>query len=126
MVSMYHPQERTHVCFAPFCGTRSRIVGAQFILIAVISLLSVTANAQLLHRYDFNSTNDTVGTANGRLVGSATLNGGALVTDGGNGTANGTWNGSGPRLTVNPTAVSGLTKAFTIETWCSCTTGWPK
>lgn len=89
--------------------------------------LGASADAQsLLHRYDFNSTSDTVGTANGTLVGTATLSGGALVTAGGNGTVNGTWSGTGPRMTLDGSAVSGLSGAFTIETWFTATTGWPK
>jgi len=89
-------------------------------------LLGRCANAQLLHRYDFNSVNDTVGTANGTLVGSATLSGGALATAGGNGSVSGAWGGTGPMMTLDPSAVSGITNAFTLETWFQCTTGWPK
>ena len=93
----------------------------------LLAALGLSADAQsLLHRYDFNSTSDTVGTANGTLVGTATLSGGALVTDGQNGNVNGTWSGTGPRMTVDGSAVSGLSGAFTIETWFTCTTGWPK
>jgi hypothetical protein len=89
------------------------------------------AQAALLHRYDFSvdsttSVADTVGTANGTLVGTATVTGGSLVTNGGNGTINGIWTGTGPRMTLDPSAVSGITGAFTIEDWFTCTTGWPK
>lgn len=96
------------------------------IITGLLVALGVSANAQLLHRYDFNSTSDTVGTANGTLVGTASLSGGALVTAGGNGTVDGIWSGTGPRLTLDPSAVSGITGAFTIEDWFTCTTGWPK
>ena len=90
-------------------------------------VLGGTAHAQLLHRYDFNSTNDTVGTANGTLTGGATLSGGALVTNGKNGGQSGQWgSSSSPMMVLSPTAVSGLTNAFTLETWFSCSTGWPK
>jgi hypothetical protein len=89
--------------------------------------LTASTHAALAHRYDFTTdANDTVGTANGTLVGSATLTGGALVTDGGNGTVNGTWSGTGPRATLDATAVAGITGSFTIETWFHCSTGWPK
>src|SRR5690242_15040499 len=50
---------------------------------AIISLamLGLSAEAQLLHRYDFSGgANDSVGTAQGTLEGSATINGGALNT----------------------------------------------
>jgi hypothetical protein len=98
------------------------------ILVAsLIGLFCISASAQLLHRYDFNGTaNDIVGSAHGTLYGGATLSGGALVTAGGNGSVNGTWSGVGPRLTLDPSAVSGITGAFAIESWFSCTTGWPK
>jgi len=98
------------------------------VLIAIVSVALVSsANAQtLVHRYDFNTTNDSVGTANGTLVGTASLAGGALVTDGGKGTVNGTWSGTGPRMTLDPSAVAGITGAFSIEDWFTCTTGWPK
>jgi autotransporter-associated beta strand protein len=98
------------------------------VIIATGAVLSwaASAGAQLLHRYDFATTDDIVGTANGTLVGSATLSNGALVTDGGNGSVSGAWSGTGPRMTLASSAVSGITKAFTIETWFQCTTGWPK
>jgi hypothetical protein len=98
------------------------------VLIAIVSIALVSsANAQtLVHRYDFNSTNDTVGTANGTLLGTASLAGGALVTAGGNGAVSGQWGGTGPMMTLDSSAVSGLTGAFSIETWISCTTNWPK
>ncbi len=96
--------------------------------IACVGLgLAFSANAQLLHRYDFSvDGSDSVGTAHGTLVNTATITGGALVTAGGNGTVNGNWNANGPRLTLDPSAVAGITGAFTIEDWFTCTTGWPK
>ena len=93
---------------------------------AVLAVCALTARADLVHRYDFNSANDTVGTANGTLVNSATITGGALVTAGGNGAVDGRWDLNGPRLTLDPSAVSGITGAFTIEDWFTVTTGWPK
>jgi hypothetical protein len=97
-------------------------------LIAIVSvaLASSATAASLVHRYDFNTTNDTVGTANGTLVGSAVLDSGALVTNGGNGAVDGRWDLNNARMTLDPSAVSGITGAFTIEDWFTCTTGWPK
>ncbi len=97
-------------------------------LIAIVSvaLVSSANAASLLHRYDFNTTNDTVGTANGTLVGTAGLAGGALVTNGNNGGVNGQWGLNNARMTLDPSAVSGITGSFTIEDWFTCTTGWPK
>jgi hypothetical protein len=97
------------------------------LILLLAGLLGGSANAQLLHRYDFTSTNDTVGTANGTLTGGATLSGGTLVTAGGNGAVSGLWgNTNSPMMILNTNAVSGLTNAFTIESWFSCSTGWPK
>lgn len=94
---------------------------------AAVAAYASVAQAALLHRYDFSAgTADSVGTAHGTLVGTATVTGGALATAGGNGAVNGTWSGTGPRMTVDSSAVSGITGAFTIEDWFTCTTGWPK
>ncbi len=98
------------------------------VLIAIVSvaLVSSANAASLVHRYDFNTTNDTVGAANGTLLGTASLAGGALVTNGGNGTISGQWGGAGPMMTLDSSAVSGITGAFSIESWITCTTNWPK
>lgn len=90
--------------------------------------LTVSANAQLAHYYQFSTgtANDQVGSANGTLQGSATITGGALVTAGGNGTVSGQWGGTGPMLTLDASAVSGITGAFAIVDWYQATTGWPK
>ena len=95
---------------------------------AAIFGFGLAANAQLAHYYQFSTgtANDQVGTANGTLQGSATITGGALVTDGGNGTVSGQWGGTGPMLTLDSSAVSGITGAFTIVDWYQATTGWPK
>lgn len=95
---------------------------------AAILSFGIAANAQLAHYYQFSTgtPNDQVGTANGTLQGSATITGGALVTDGGNGSVSGQWGGTGPMLTLDPSAVSGITGAFTIVDWYQATTGWPK
>jgi uncharacterized protein len=89
--------------------------------------ISTPCGAALVHRYDFTTNaDDSVGSAHGTLVGGASISGGALVTNGGNGSVNGTWSGSGPRVTLSASAVAGITGSFTIETWFTCTTGWPK
>jgi len=105
-----------------------RLQGLEAAVIAcLLAGFGISANAQLLHRYDFTSNaNDSVGTANGAPVNGAAISGGAVVTDGGNGAVNGTWSGTGPRVTLDSSAVSGITGAFTIEDWFTCTTGWPK
>lgn len=101
---------------------RTFVLGA-----AAASALVASAQATLLHRYDFSvDGSDSVGTAHGALVGTASIAGGALVTAGGNGAVNGIWTGTGPRLTLDPSAVSGISGAFAIESWFTCTTGWPK
>ena len=107
-----------------FAASKRRKISGAILLLA--GLLAGSANAQLLHRYTFTNTNDTVGTANGTLNGSATLSGGALVTAGGNGAVSGGWGGSGPCMVLSTNVVAGLTNAFTIEDWFSCSTGWPK
>ena len=100
------------------------------ILTAGLLALAVSGNAQsqLEHYYQFSTgtANDQVGTANGTLLNGASITGGALVTAGGNGGTSGQWGGTGPMLTLNSGAVSGITGAFTIEDWFTCTTGWPK
>lgn len=70
----------------------------------------------LLHRYDFTSNaNDSVGTANGTLRGSATISGGALNTT----SVAGSLSGGAPQNGVQlpPGAVAGITGPFTIESW---------
>ena len=80
-------------------------------------VLGGTAHAQLLHRYDFNSVNDTVGTANGTLEGSASISGGALNSGGG--FINGGLNAGVPLngMLLPAAAVAGITNAFTIDCW---------
>jgi hypothetical protein len=101
------------------------------ISVACIGLaLAFSANAQstLVHYYDFSTgtANDQVGTANGTLTGTATITGGGLYVNGGNGTVGGQFGGGGPMLVLDPSAGAGITGAFTIEDWFTCTTGWPK
>ncbi len=54
-------------------------------MLLLAGLLGVSVDAQLLHRYDFETAggaNDTVGTANGMIYGTATVSGGALSLGG--------------------------------------------
>ncbi len=93
----------------------------------LVGLSSLTAQAQLLHRYDFEtpgSASDTVGTAHGTIYGTATVSGGALNTLGGAGGLS----GGLPRncLGLPSSAVAGLTNGFSIEIWfnASYNGGW--
>jgi hypothetical protein len=104
---------------------RESMKKALFVLMVVTLTLSV--NADLVHRYDFTTdASDSVGTANGTVVGTATISGGAAVTNGGNGAVDSKWSLGNARVELDPTAVSGIHGAFTVETWFSCSTGWPK
>ncbi len=70
----------------------------------------------LLHRYDFTgNANDSVGTANGTLEGSATISGGALNTTAVAGSLSGGVPQNGVLLPAG--AVAGITGPFTIESW---------
>lgn len=70
----------------------------------------------LLHRYDFSiDGRDSVGTANGSLHGSATIANGSLNTSAGNGSLSGGVPQIG--LQLPPSAVSGISGSFTIESW---------
>src|SRR5579885_1279313 len=84
----------------------------------VVASLSPLTNAQLLHRYNFETAgtaNDTVGTANGLLHGTATITNGALITDGTLGALNNGVQQNGVSLPA--TATAGITNAFSIEVW---------
>lgn len=90
--------------------------------LTVVSALAValcaTANAQLLHRYDFETdASDSVGTADGAIYGSATISGGGLYSGGSGilGQLSGGLPQNGAGLPAS--AVSGITGAFTIECW---------
>ena len=98
-----------------FASSRRQKISTLALLLA--GALGGTAQAQLLHRYDFNSVNDTVGTANGTLEGSASLSSGALYSGGG--FINGTLSGGVPSngFMLPATAVAGITNAFTIDCW---------
>ena len=86
-------------------------------------LLGISANAQLLHRYDFEtagSARDTVGTANGTIYVAALsqVGGGALTVTG----VAGGLSGGLPQNCVGlpASAVAGITNAFSLEVWFSC------
>ena len=88
------------------------------LIVLVLSLLNFSAQAQLLHRYNFQtagSANDIVGTANGTLYGTATVSGGALNTSGNLGSLS----GGIPQncLSLPAAAVAGITNAFSLEIW---------
>lgn len=105
------------------CSTMMRmkkmIVFVAFL--AAVALVS-SANAALLHRYSFNGdANDSVGTANGTLMNGATISGGALVTAAGGSQ----WGGTGAYCALDPSAVSGINGAFTVEGWFQITNHWP-
>lgn len=88
------------------------LIGAAAIVAAFTSMASAQS---LVHRYDMNSVNDSVGTAAGTLAAGATLNGGVLTpVDGAN--AGG---GNGNGLNLPTSAVAGLSGSFSIECWYS-------
>lgn len=87
--------------------------------LSALALLAGSANAQLLHRYDFETdatANDTVGTASGTIYGAATVTGGSLNLAS---AVTGTLSSGLPQNCVGlPAAASaGITNAFTIQVW---------
>lgn len=88
------------------------------IVTAVLAGLGMSANADLLHRYDFEfDAYDSVGSADGALYGSATLAGGGVYSGGSGilGQLSGGLPQNGAGLPAS--AVAGITGAFTIECW---------
>ncbi len=78
------------------------------LLLMALAGLGTMANADLVHRYQFNgNANDSIGTAHGTL-GTGTIADGKLTTDGST---------TGVNLPVS--AINEITTAFTIETWVS-------
>lgn len=76
-----------------------------FSFTALLGLAS--ANAQLAHRYSLTNANDSVGTANGLVVGNANLSGGSVTTG-----------GDGNDYFLLPTTVgAGITGSFSVETY---------
>ena len=93
----------------------------KLITLGVVSVLSLSANAELLHRYDFETdASDSVGTAHGTIYGVASIVDGGLES--GSTDANrisGTLVDGIPSngALIPAEAVSGITGAFTIEMW---------
>ena len=65
--------------------SRDRLIALQRILVTILLLVTGQAYGEMaLHHYSFDSTTvvDSVGTANGTLIGGATVNSGMLTLDG--------------------------------------------
>lgn len=100
--------------------------GWRRVLIGVLAFVTASANAQLLHRYEFQtagSVSDTIGTADGTIYGAATVSGGVLNTTG----VAGGLSGGVPQNCVGlpAAAVAGLTNAFSIEIWFTASYNGP-
>lgn len=96
----------------------------RLLLVLVVAILSLSVNADLLHRYDFETdASDSVGTADGAVYGSASITGGGLYSGGGwiSGTLVGGIPSNGAGLDAS--AVSGINGAFTIECWLNAPFG---
>jgi len=86
-------------------------------LAALVLSAGLPVRGALIHRYSFTSdANDSVGTANGTLMGSATITGNAVVL-----------NGADSYVDLPNDLVSNLT-AITIETWVTDngSAGWAR
>jgi hypothetical protein len=123
---MSRSQHRARNLPARFSAINSLTASARLCLLAIVGLPGISADAQLLHRYDFKtagSANDTVGTAHGTIYGSATVSGGALNTTGGTGSLS----GGVPQNCVGlpASAVAGVTNGFSIEIWYSASYNGP-
>jgi hypothetical protein len=95
-------------------GAGSAAVSASYAGQTNTQTITILPSATLLHRYGFtNNANDSVGTANGTLQGSATISGGKVVLNGSGGAA------SYVRLPGG--LVSNLT-AVTLEAWVTNST----
>ena len=92
----------------------------RILALLLLASMGVSANASLLHRYDFETdASDSVGTADGTIYGSSSIVDGGLYSGGGyisgqlvDGVAS-----NGAQLDAS--AVAGITGAFTIEIWYS-------
>lgn len=88
------------------------------LVLLMVATLTLSVNADLLHRYDFDmDASDSVGAADGTIYGSASITGGGLYS-GGSGIL-GQLDAGVPRNGVGLPAstASGITGAFTIECW---------
>ena len=82
------------------------LFGMKAVALVIFVLIGISADAGLVHRYNFTSNaNDSVGTANGTL-GNGTISGGKLITD-----------GTKTGVTLPAAAVAGITGPFAIEAW---------
>ena len=94
------------------------------LVMLMVATLTLSVNADLLHRYDFEAdASDSVGTADGTVYGSASVTGGGLYS-GGSGIL-GQLSGGVPQngVGLDASAVSGITGAFTIECWYTAAFG---
>lgn len=88
------------------------------LVLLMMVTLTLSVNAQMLHRYDFETdASDSVGTADGAVYGSASITGGGVYS-GGSGIL-GQLSGGVPQngAGLPASAVDGITGAFTIECW---------
>jgi len=88
------------------------------LVLLMVATLTLSVSADILHRYDFETNaDDSVGTANGAVYGSASITGGGLASGGdyilGQLSGGVPLNGAG----LPASAVDGITGAFTIECW---------
>jgi Concanavalin A-like lectin/glucanases superfamily/Bacterial Ig-like domain len=94
-------------------GQGSATISASVGALNTTNSLSVTVTpvtASLIHRYSFNgNANDSVGSANGTLMGTATVSGGQLVLDG---------SATNSYVTLPAGIVSNLNE-ISVETWVS-------
>ena len=94
------------------------VVISALLIAALLIAMGATANAQLLHRYNFEvDASDSVGSADGAIYGSASITGGGVYSGGSGilGQLSGGLPQNGAGLPAS--AVSGITGAFTIECW---------
>ena len=86
----------------------------KFLLLAGSFLALAPAHAQLAHRYDLNTANDSVGTANGTVVGTGTVLANGILT---------TTGAAGQALSLPASVGTGLTGNFSIEFYATSATG---
>lgn len=100
----------------------------------VVALCATTASAALVHRYSFDSNaNDSVGTANGTVMGNtASFVGGQIVLDNSSNTGSGAFNNGAtpaagafvdfPNFTFSNAARAGTYGAVSVELWVTMKT----
>ena len=100
----------------------------------VVALCATTASAALVNRYSFDgNANDSVGTANGVVMGNtASFVGGQIVLDNPTGTGSGAFNNGAvpdsgayvdfPNLTFSKAAAAGQYGAVSVELWLTIDT----